>query len=102
MTKKDLQKWMLKQTAENNSIPMVIRGGGAGWLSSEEDVVNVLNDDDYLDDVVTPDGEDHEWAMAIFRTFLTEEELKEMEIVCVPHDTGYNQENFDMYFCVWD
>lgn len=102
MTKKDLQKWMLKQIIENNSIPMVTRGGGVGWLSSEEDVVNVLNDDDYLDEVDAPDDEDYEWAMANFRTFLTEEELNEMKIVCMSHDTGYNQENFDMFFCIWD
>lgn len=97
---------MLEQLIEGNSIPMVIRGGGAGWLSSEEDVVNALNDDDYFDEIVfvSPDEDEdvYEWAMANFRTFLTEDELKEMAIVCMEHDTGYNQENFDIFFCVWD
>lgn len=104
MTKKELKSWIESQQIQGNSVPWVICGGGSGWIEPSEDITEYFGED-YLEEVVPVvkrfyDEEEREYIKSCFK--FVGEELAEMEIFCVQHDTGWNQENFDMYVCVWE
>lgn len=107
MTKKELLSWIESQQNQGNSIPMFTRGGGLNWIRPDDNAKEILYGEDYLDEVIFVDEEykhndEIEWIEERFTSLVGKEEFAEMTVVCVPHDTGWNQENFDMLFCIWD
>lgn len=104
MTKKELKEWVEYQQSQNNYVPMFVRGGGSGWIEPSDNTEEIFGED-YFEEVVTleerlSDEEERDWVKSRF-TFVGEE-LVDMKVLCLRHNTGWNQENFDIYLCVWD
>lgn len=102
-TVEDLMTWIKCQQEQGNSVPMFIRGGGLGWITPDDDVEDII--DESYKNVVFPineTSEDYEWLKERFTTLVGKDDIRYMSFVCVPHQNGRNQENFDMFFGVWD
>lgn len=103
-TKQELEQWIIDANNVGYSVPCVINGGGFtlinDWQHSIELTgVPLSEDDDYDDELeYLKPGEEFE----DFRYFLSAEEYDGMVFVRVPHNTGYNQENFDLQFGIYE
>lgn len=103
-TKQELEQWIIDANNVGYTIPCVINGGGFTWINDWEDGiertgVSLSEDDDYDDDLeYLKPGEE----FADFRSCMSEEEYEGMVFVRVPHNTGYNQENFDYQFGIYE
>ena len=96
-TKEDFFKWAIEAVNWGNSVPYSIRGGGFGYISDEEELKALRDDEEYLDyiEYVSDDDEDVDFLM---KSWLSTDEQEGMKYIRLPHNTGYNQENFDMFF----
>lgn len=103
MTKKELLSWIESQQNQGYSVPMLIRGGGQGYISPDDNAKEIIFDEDYLDiETITEEDEDFDWIKERFESILGSEEMSEMTILRLNHDTGWNEENFDLMLCVWN
>ncbi len=103
-TKRELERWIIDANNAGYAVPCVINGGGFSWVSDWEDGieqtgVSLSEDDDYNDvlEYIEPGKEFED-----FRDCMTDEEYEGMVFVRVPHNTGYNQENFDYQFGIYE
>lgn len=94
-TKAELINFIREQINWGNSVPMVIRGGGADWLNDADIVNAIAADEDYID-VVPSDAEDIE----MFRGWL--DNVEDYQFYTLSHNSGYNQENSDYIFATWE
>lgn len=93
---------MIEQVNYGNCVPMFIRGGGAFWIETEDEVEAVFVNDEYSDEIeenLTDD--DKTFAEANFRSWLRDDFTDDMRIVQYKHRNGWNQENFDKFICIW-
>ncbi len=94
-TKQELEKWIKEVNNDGYSVPSVLNGGGFSWINDWEE--GKL--DDYFDEIqVLQHGEE----FPDFKFFLSDEEYNEMTFVRVAHKTGYNEENFDYQFGIYE
>lgn len=103
-TKQDLEKWIISANNLGYVVPCVINGGGFSWISNWEDSIeraglSLSEDDRYEDELVyLKHGEEFE----DFSAFMDDDEYDSMTFVLVSHKTGYNQENIDYQFGIYD
>ena len=103
-TKQDLEKWIIEANNVGYAIPCVLNGGGFSWINDWEDGIEQtgksLSDDEDYEDVLEylKPGEEY----TDFRDCMTKEELEGVVFVMVKHRTGYNQENFDYQFGIYE
>lgn len=103
-TKQELEQWIIAANNVGYAVPCVINGGGFSWVNDWEDGieqtgVSLTEDEDYADELeYLKPGEEFE----DFRDYMTEEEYEGMVFVRVRHNTGYNQENFDYQFGIYE
>ena len=98
MKKQDIFNWIETEQAWGNSVPVVINGGGFSYISPDDEV-SFVNDDDYADEIeVIRKGEE----FADFKSCLSDEEYESMTFVRIKHNTGYNEENQDIQVGVWE
>jgi len=103
-TKQELEKWIIAANNAGYSVPCYIRGGGFSWVNDWEAGIEITDkplstDEDYEDELDNiTDGDEIE----IFKEYMTEDELDGVSFVRVNHRTGYNEENFDYFFGIYD
>lgn len=103
-TKADLEKWIIAANNAGYSVPCVINGGGFSWIKDWEKSVettglSLTDDPDYDDDLdYLEPGEE----FADFKQCMEPEEYENMIFVRLNHDTGYNQENQDIEFGIYE
>lgn len=98
-TKQDLYEWICEQVNSGNSVPLIVRGCGIGWIYSAVDAEEIVLDPDYLDSIDVVEDDD---ILPLFRDFVEREFPGDYTYLLLHHDTGYNQENFDEIFAYWD
>lgn len=90
------------------AIAVVTRGGGGAWLSTKEEIVEYFSDEggeysNRVEVVTMNDGEEFYARLGNFDFARTEYEesvdefSKNNLILRIPHNTGYNSENFDKF-----
>ena len=103
-TKQDLEKWIISANNLGYSVPCVIQGGGFSWINDWEDGIeqtglSLSEDDNYADELVyLKHGDEFE----DFSAYMDDDEYESMVFVRVRHKTGYNQENIDYQFGIYD
>lgn len=92
--------WMREQQKQGNSIPVVVNGGGFSWITPDDDVDSlILPDEDYASKIeYIEKGEEY----GDFKQVLDDIDYEGMNFVCIKHENGYNEENFDIQVGVWD
>ena len=103
-TKQDLEQWIIEANNAGYTVPCVNIGAGFSWVSNWEEGCErtggtLAEDEDYFDEVeYLEKGEEH----PEFKRLLSAEEYADMTFVRVNHNTGYNQENFDYQFGIYE
>lgn len=96
-TKQELDKWIIDATNAGYRVPCAQNGGGFNWINSWDSWLT--DEEDYEEEVeVLSPGEE----LADFRAYMSDEEMEGMKFVRVRHNNGYNEENFDLQFGIYE
>lgn len=103
-TKQELENWIIKANNAGNSVPCYQRGGGFTWITDWETSIEISGnsfstDDDFEDKLdYVSEGEE----INFIKSYMTADELEGVTFIRVNHRNGYNQENMDYYFGIYD
>lgn len=101
-TKLELVEWIQDCQAAGYDVPCVVNGGWFTWIDFDCDMSELANDDEYGNELeyLQPGEEDKEFRQSM--SDLSDEKYNEITFVRLPHLTGYNQENFDYQFGLYE
>ena len=100
-TKKELTAWLRANAAQDNSVWVMINGGGASLLSPDEieGLIEQIERDDYNEPVILEKGAEYK----DFRQVMYRDEYEGTDrFIFVEHINDYNEANNDIQIQNWD
>ena len=102
-TKNEISEWLKAVAEEGCGVWALCNGGGLSFIRPDDigGLIDALDDDDEYSDSIERIEKGQEYED--FKDCMPADEYEGTEcFYCIPHMTGYNQENHDYQIQYWD